>query len=308
MQINQLLRTRKYSKNVAWQATLINEQGYAIMLENLCFRRHVMHITLTGNLGSGKSTICKLLQNDYGFEIFSTGKVQRKLAEEMNLTVLEMNQLMCSDSKYDSMIDDATTRLAKENQDKNIVFDSRLAWHFVESSFKVFLMVSLDVAANRVMNDSRGAVESYKDFEDAKDQLAKRAANEDARYKDLYNIEYFNFNNYNLVLDSTYATPESLAKVIMEEAKKYEEAKKAGQVEPRTKILVSPKRLFACDEITEHDKELLKEVVENYKERGTYIQDAIKAKKDGDIFSALERENEVKAMILAETTFVPISL
>lgn len=267
-----------------------------------------MHITLTGNLGSGKSTICKILENEYGFEIFSTGKVQRKLAEEMNLTVLEMNQLMCSDSKYDSMIDDATTRLAKENQEKDIVFDSRLAWHFVESSFKVFLMVSLDVAANRVMNDSRGAVESYKDVEDAKDQLAKRAANENARYKDLYNLEYFNFGNYNLVLDSTYTTPDNLAKVIMEEAKKYEEALRRGEQEPQTKILISPKRLMDVTEITEQDKELLQEVVENYKDCKKYVGDAIKAIRDGDIYRVLERENEVKAMILAETALVPITL
>ena len=32
-----------------------------------------MHITLTGNLGSGKSTLSKILEADYGYEIFSTG-------------------------------------------------------------------------------------------------------------------------------------------------------------------------------------------------------------------------------------------
>ena len=41
-----------------------------------------MHITLTGNLGSGKSTLSKILEADYGYEIFSTGKVIRKIAEE----------------------------------------------------------------------------------------------------------------------------------------------------------------------------------------------------------------------------------
>lgn len=267
-----------------------------------------MHITLTGNLGSGKSTICKILQEKYGFEIYSTGKVQRKLAEEMNLTVLEMNQLMCSDSKYDSMIDDATMRLSRDNQDKNIVFDSRLAWHFVEQSFKVFLMVSLDVAANRVMNDSRGAVESYKSVEDAREQLAMRAANENARYKDLYDVEYFNFGNYNLVLDSTYSTPEIIAEVLMTEAKKYEEALKAGQTEHTTKILVSPQRLMSMDEVTEEDKKMLQESVEKYKKDGLYGSQCIRARKDGDVFCPLENENEVKAMLLAETTYVPIIL
>lgn len=267
-----------------------------------------MHITLTGNLGSGKSTICKILQDKYGFEIYSTGKVQRKLAEEMNLTVLEMNQLMCSDSKYDSMIDDATARLSRENKDKDIVFDSRLAWHFVESSFKVFLMVSLDVAADRVMNDSRGAVESYQSVEDAKNQLAERARNENERYKELYNVEYFNFGNYNLVLDSTYCTPEVLVEVIMKEAKKYEEAQEAGKTEHTTKILVSPRRLISMDEVTEKDKEMLAEQVAEYREGGLYPEQCIRASKEGDGFKALENENEVKAMLLAETTFVPIGL
>jgi len=267
-----------------------------------------MHITLTGNLGSGKSTICKILQDKYGFEIYSTGKVQRQLAQEMGLTVLEMNQLMCSDSKYDSMIDDATTRLAKENQDKNIVFDSRLAWHFVEESFKVFLMVSLDVAAERVMSDNRGAVESYKSVEDARDQLAKRAENENARYKDLYNVEYFNFENYNLVLDSTYCTPEVIVEVLMREAKKYEEALKAGKKEHTTTILVSPKRLMNMDEVTDADRAMLEASVEKYKSAGLYREEAIRASKDGDVFRALEREEDVKAMLLAETAYVPVSL
>ncbi len=53
-----------------------------------------MHITLTGNLGSGKSTICKILREEYGFEIYSTGTVQRKIAEEFGVSVLEMNKLM----------------------------------------------------------------------------------------------------------------------------------------------------------------------------------------------------------------------
>ena len=115
-----------------------------------------MHITITGNLGSGKSTICKILEDKYGFSIYSTGKVQRELAREMNLTTLEMNKLMCSDPKYDTMIDDTTARISRENKGKKIIFDSRLAWNFVVQSFKVFLQVSLDVAANRVINDNRG--------------------------------------------------------------------------------------------------------------------------------------------------------
>lgn len=189
-----------------------------------------MHITLTGNLGSGKSTLSKILEEEYGYEIFSTGKVIRKIAEEHGLSVLEMNELMNKDPKYDHEIDDTTARISRENPDKSILFDSRLAWHFVDKSFKVFLSVSLDVAAKRVAGDaSRGEVEHYASLEDAKENLKKRAQTEDIRYKDLYNIEYFDYSNYNLVLDSTDCTPDILAKILKEEAEAYEKADREGR-------------------------------------------------------------------------------
>lgn len=188
-----------------------------------------MHITLTGNLGSGKSTLSKILETEYGYEIFSTGKVIRKIAEEHGLSVLEMNELMNQDPKYDHEIDDTTARISRENPDKSILFDSRLAWHFVDKSFKVFLSVSLDVAANRVMEDaSRGEVEHYASLEDARANLKKRAETEDIRYKDLYNIEYFDYSNYNLVLDSTDCAPDILAKILKDEAEAYEKADREG--------------------------------------------------------------------------------
>ena len=56
---------------------------------------------------------------------------------------------------------------AKENPGKDLVFDSRLAWHFVEHSFKVFLSVNIDEAARRIWNANRGFVEKYTSVQDA---------------------------------------------------------------------------------------------------------------------------------------------
>ena len=201
-----------------------------------------MHITLTGNLGSGKSTLSKILENEYKYEIFSTGKVIRQIASEHGVSVLEMNKLMEKDHKYDHEIDDTTARISRENSDKNILFDSRLAWNFVEKSFKVFLTVSLDVAAKRVSADlTRGKVENYESLEKAKEQLKERAETEDKRYKDIYGIEYFNMSNYNLILDSTNCVPEILAKILKEEADAYEKAEQEGKGN-YTRMILSPNR------------------------------------------------------------------
>ncbi len=181
-----------------------------------------MLITLTGNLGSGKSTICNILRESCGYETYSTGKVLRGMAAERGIDILEMNKLCISDPKYDKMIDDAVTKIADERRNDKLVFDSRLAWHFAGHSFKVFLSVALDEAANRVFNDAlRGDVEKYASVEDARRDLKDRADTEDKRYRDFYNLEYFNMNNYDLVLDSTCATSEQLAKIILEEHDRY---------------------------------------------------------------------------------------
>ena len=234
-----------------------------------------MHITLTGNLGSGKSTICKILKEKYGFEIYSTGTVQRHLAAEMGLSVLEMNKLMCSDHKYDHLIDDTTAKISRENPDKNIVFDSRLAWNFVEKSYKIFLSVSLDEATRRVYNDaSRGAVESYKSPEECKDKLRERAANEKMRYADIYGLNYFDFSNYDLVLDSSFATPEVLAQTIVSFARK---AEKEGQEEQM--ILFSPLRLG-------YEKKV------ELAHSGLYPEGMVKIVEEGDDFKAADDEGK----------------
>ncbi|MDF2802323.1 MAG: hypothetical protein K0S61_2226 [Anaerocolumna sp.] len=269
-----------------------------------------MHITITGNLGSGKSTICKILEEKYGFEIYSTGKVQRELAREMNMTTLEMNQLMCSDHKYDTMIDDATAKISKENKDKNIIFDSRLAWNFVEESFKVFLSVSLDVAAERVINDNRGKEEQYGSILEAKEMLRARAATEDKRYREMYNLEYFNFSNYNLVIDSTYTSTEVISSTIMEEATKYYALIKEKLINADVKsnlILLSPKSLYQGD-ITKEEEALLVDEINEYINLKNYKEIIIPVKNENDEYKILENVTEVKAAILAGVPFIPVKL
>jgi CMP/dCMP kinase len=263
-----------------------------------------MHITITGNLGSGKSTICKLLNEKYQFEIYSTGKVQRELAKQMNMTTLELNQLMCSDKKYDNMIDDETARISRENKDKDIIFDSRLAWHFVEHSFKVFVSVSLEVAAGRVMNDQRGDVENYSSLEEAKKLLAERAATEMVRYKDIYNLNYMDFSNYNLVIDSTYSLPDKIVEIILKEAKEFE----SNSTADTTKMLVSPRRLVKEADITEEDQSRLKTLTEKYREASDMIDTVITVKKTEDDYLVIDGLDEAKAAYLAKVPYAPIDV
>ena len=95
-----------------------------------------MHISITGKLGSGKSTVCHLIEKEYGFEIFSTGSIQREAARQKGVSTLELNRMMQNDCSLDYIIDDTVNRLSRERKEDKLIFDSRMAWHFAQESFK----------------------------------------------------------------------------------------------------------------------------------------------------------------------------
>ena len=179
-----------------------------------------MHITITGLLGSGKSTVCQILRDTYGFEIFSTGAIQREVAREKGVTTLELNEMMKIDHNLDDVIDETTTRISRERRDDKLIFDSRMAWHFATDTFKIFLTIDPMVAAVRVMADPR-AEEPYASVEEARDMLIKRSRVERARFQELYGVDYYDKNNFNLVVDTSNRTPEEVVSLIMESFEAY---------------------------------------------------------------------------------------
>ena len=180
-----------------------------------------MNITMTGNLGSGKTSVCKELK-EMGYEIISAGGLFRQLAAERGMSVVEFNKLAETDKSIDKLIDERSTRLGRELSDA--VFDSRLAWHFVEESFKVFLMTDVMESARRVYNDTERSAESYASVTEAAEALTKRTGLEKERFKSLYDVDYYNKNNYDLIIESTKATPRQIAEEIV---RYYEEFKMA---------------------------------------------------------------------------------
>lgn len=184
-----------------------------------------MNITITGNLGSGKSSVAKILK-ERGYEYSSTGNIFRQLAMEKGLSVEEFNKQVNEaasrgDHSVDKMIDDTTTRISEEQD--NVVFDSRLAWHFASKSFKVFIITDIDEASRRVFHDSQRAnSESYASQAECRKALINRQKLETVRYKEIYDIDYYDMSNYNLVIESTSAAPDVIAQEILDKMESYQ--------------------------------------------------------------------------------------
>ena len=198
-----------------------------------------MHITIAGKLGSGKSNICKALQAEHGFEIYSTGAVQREVAKEMGISTLELNQRMLTDPALDHVIDDAVAKLSRERRDDAILFDSRMAWHFAERSFKIFVTVDPLIAAQRVMRDPRGSEETYRDVLEARDKLLERGRVENARFRDVYHVDNLDYHNYDLIIDTSFAPPEIVCQTLYACYQDYLAAPWQG-----TRMMLSPRSLY----------------------------------------------------------------
>ncbi|MCL2664295.1 MAG: cytidylate kinase family protein [Defluviitaleaceae bacterium] len=205
-----------------------------------------MHITVAGKLGSGKSTICRILKEKHGFQVYSTGAIHREIAQQRNITTHEMNEMLKDQNQdFDKEIDDAVTQISVEQNGKTIVFDSRMAWKFAVGSFKVFCIVDTALAAQRIFDNPRGDVETYLDVNDAKEKLFERGMMENERFMKLYDVDTFDYANYNLVLDTSALTAEAAADIIFE---KFTAFCKGGS--EQCEILLSPTSLYPLDDIS----------------------------------------------------------
>ncbi|MDD1626506.1 MAG: AAA family ATPase [Methylococcaceae bacterium] len=165
-------------------------------------------IVMSGDIGSGKSSVATALKQLTGYDIIGTGTIQRAIAKRRGLTTLELNKISQTDRSIDDEIDSYVIETGK-TQD-HLILDSRLAWHFIPSAFKVFLSVDPVVGAERVFNASRHD-ENNPSLEVTLENNLKRQTIEDQRFNKLYNVNFRKYGNYDLIIDTSFTSPEAIA-------------------------------------------------------------------------------------------------
>ena len=175
-------------------------------------------ITISGELGSGKSTVAKLLAQKLGYQYYSTGSAMRQIADQRGITILELNKLCETDKSIDAEIDSIFSTLSENGKD--YVVDSRLAYHFIPASFKVKLVVDVAIAGERILHDTvRTSEAHYTSTEEVIENLKKRRASETERFLDLYHVDINQNDTFDLVLDTANKTPEELTDIIIQKFK-----------------------------------------------------------------------------------------
>lgn len=196
-----------------------------------------MHISITGDLGSGKSTVAKEICRILGLNYLSTGLIQRRLGQEKGMDTLEFNKFANNNKEVDEYID----QQLKDVNDKteSYVLDARLGWHFVNKSFKIYAMAIDEVAATRVLMDGKRVGEPNSgDLQTKIKQQKERRKIENDRFEKIYGVKPSIFKDFDAIIDTSTATIEEVTNLLIELYQKH------LKNEPFAKVWLSPQRIF----------------------------------------------------------------
>lgn len=169
-------------------------------------------VVINGDLGSGKTTVSVLLARRLGFRRVSIGDLYRELASQRGVTALQLNLHAELDDKIDHYIDQLQRDIAASGE--QLVVDSRLAWYFFANALKVHLLAEPTVGARRVLGRPT-AEETYATVEEARSHLAARSESERLRFLSRYGADKTRLRNYDLICDSTRASPHEIVERIV---------------------------------------------------------------------------------------------
>jgi cytidylate kinase len=198
-------------------------------------------ITIAGQIGSGKSAVCRQLNKHTYWEIIATGAIMRRAAMRSGMSILQMNEYAMSHAELDAEVYDYLVNLREGSE--SIIVDSRLAWHFLPSSLKVYLVVEPQIGAQRIFEATR-VDEKYPSVQAAYSDSLERQRLETERYMKLYAVDCQSWYNYHLVIDTTFSSPEQIAALILKRLRHVQSVKPHP-----TKCYISPKRLIPTKEL-----------------------------------------------------------
>ena len=180
-------------------------------------KKHI--ITIAGKPVSGKSTASKAVAELLGFKHFSSGDFFRAIGKERGIDVFQANIVAEQEVDIDHLVDEKLRNLG--TAEDNMVIDSRMAWHWMPYSFRVYLDLDLLVAAERILeslDDARMEVEDIPENPATyAARLQDRLDSETKRYRSLYDVNPYNPANYDLVIDTAVNGPEAVQEMIAEQ-------------------------------------------------------------------------------------------
>lgn len=172
-----------------------------------------MIITITGEPGSGKSTIGKKLAEKLDYERIYMGQIYRDTAKQKGMTVAEFSKYTQDHPETDFEIDEYQQKLGQKKD--NFIIEGRTSWFLIPHSIKLYITVAPLTGARRVHNElqsenSRNEDRKIDTVEDILDSHKRRMESDKQRYLKYYQKDCFNKKNFDFVIDTTDLTPDEV--------------------------------------------------------------------------------------------------
>ncbi|MFT4947596.1 MAG: cytidylate kinase [Natronomonas sp.] len=182
-----------------------------------------MLITVSGPAGSGKSTLAEAIAAELSYDHVSGGDIFRSIADERDLTPLELNRRAEEDDQIDRDLDRRLRSTARDRDD--LVLESRLAgWMAGEyADLRLWLDAPLDVRAERIADRENKIVEQ------AREETQARADSEALRYREYYGIDIDDLGIYDLVVNTARWGPDGVTNLALQAVETYDEATDEGK-------------------------------------------------------------------------------
>ncbi len=176
-----------------------------------------MRITISGPIGSGKTTVCDLLAKRLGYHSVVSGKIFRDMAKEHKMSLAEFGELCERDMRYDRLLDERMVEIARDNP--NVILEGRLVAHMLEKNgipaLKFFLTADLEIRAKRVVEREGSPLDV------ALKEMKEREESEAVRYRSYYGIDIKGVDVYDVVVDTGDKSPEQIVDLMVEKVKEW---------------------------------------------------------------------------------------
>ena len=166
----------------------------------------INNITVSGRIGTGKTTLAVKLGEVLGWEVLDGGKIFRRITKELGKSIINSNQRPDKvDLEYEDMIKKLLTK------EKHHIVQSHLAGfdaQGIEGVFKILVICrdehgddKADIRIDRLMNRDNVSIE------DAKYEILEREKQNLAKFRRLYahgdqNWVYWDEKYYDLIVNT----------------------------------------------------------------------------------------------------------
>ncbi|MDG4809244.1 AAA family ATPase [Micromonospora sp. WMMD1120] len=261
-------------------------------------------IVFNGDLGSGKSTVSVEIAKRLGMRRVSVGDLYREMAQQRQMTALQLNLHAELDQAVDGYVDQLQRDIAASGE--RLVMDSRLAWHFFTDALKVHMITEPGEAARRVLARPSGPAESYTSLEEAKAKLRERSASERSRFIIRYGVDKARLRNYDLICDTTRASADEVIEHIVAAYEGTLGAEVLRDAPPL--LLLDPARVYPTEDIATLRGLWDTDFVGDVAEAGDEALEPLKIGFTGEYFFVVDGHRRLSAALQSGFSLVPAQL